>query len=233
MEGTMPSGLGWCGHRGRAWLSPLGSHGTSPNLLRLHPHNPGSAPHQLDGSSFSASMAPRAMCSARDRRQLVLLTPSPRVARPAEGRRVGRPRRRRATTGLRLRATSWGNRDSSLRPHFPPHQFPHLSGILSQPPTFQGTGEGGEEPQRGMDRPISRGTSGTLLPLNLSVPICRMGRMKVHFPCAQPAPKKPCPRQSAWPLPWLAAHPARSSAQLGTWTLRVTTILMGSGGHDP
>lgn len=43
-EGTMPSGLGWCGHRGRAWLSPLGSHGTSPKLLRLHPHSPGSAP---------------------------------------------------------------------------------------------------------------------------------------------------------------------------------------------
>ena len=46
-----------------------------------------------------------------------------------------------------------------------------------------------------MDRPISRGTSGTLLPLNLSVPVRRMGRMKAHFPCAQPAPKKPCPRK--------------------------------------
>ena len=99
MEGTMPSGLGWRGQR-KGLLSPLGSHGASPNLLCLHPHSPGSAP-QLDGNAFSASMAPRATCSAWLGRWLVLLTPSPRVARLAEGRGVGRPRRRRATTGFR------------------------------------------------------------------------------------------------------------------------------------
>lgn len=46
-----------------------------------------------------------------------------------------------------------------------------------------------------MDCPISRGTSSTLLPLNLSVPVCRMGKMKAHLPCAQSAPKEPCPRR--------------------------------------
>ena len=148
-EGTMPSGLGWCGHRGRAWLSPLGSHGTSPNFLRLHPHSPGSAPPRLDGSSFSASMAPRATCSARDGRQLVLLTPSPRVARPAEGCRVGRPRRRRATTGFRLRATSWGNRDSSLHPHFPPHQSPICLASSASPPPSRAQGRAERSPREG------------------------------------------------------------------------------------
>lgn len=92
------AGVAWAQRKGL--LSPLGSHGASPNLLCLHPHSPGSAP-QLDGNAFSASMAPRATCSAWLGRQLVLLTPSPRVARLAEGRGVGRPRRRRATTGFR------------------------------------------------------------------------------------------------------------------------------------
>ena len=71
----MPSGLGWRGQR-KGLLSPLGSHGASPNLLCLHPHSPGSAP-QLDGNAFSASMAPRATCSAWLGRRLVLLPQAP------------------------------------------------------------------------------------------------------------------------------------------------------------
>lgn len=106
-------------------------------------------PPQLDGSSFSASMAPRATCSAWDGRQLVLLTPSPRVARPAEGHRVGRPRRRRATTGFRLRATSWGNRDSSLRPHFPPHQSRICLASSASPPPSRAQGRVERSPREG------------------------------------------------------------------------------------
>lgn len=75
-------------------------------------------------------------------------------------------------------------------PSLPSPSIPHLPGILSQPPTFQGTGEGGEEPWRGTDCPSSCGTSGTVLPLNLSVPVCRVGRMKAHFPRAYPLPQK-------------------------------------------
>ena len=232
MEGTMPSGLGWCGHRGRAWLSPLGSHGTSPNFLRLHPHSPGSAPPRLDGSSFSASMAPRATCSARDGRQLVLLTPSPRVARPAEGRRVGRPRRRRATTGFRLRATSWGNRDSSLHPHFPPHQSPIC--LAPQPAPHLPGHRGGRRGAPERDGPSNQPWDlGHVTPAEPQCPRPQNGENEGSLPVCPACPEKALSPQSAWPLPWLAAHPAHSSARLCTWTLRVTTVLMGSGGHDP
>lgn len=118
-------------------------------------------------------------------------------------------------------------------PSLPSTSIPHLPGILSQPPTFQGTGEGGKEPWRGTDCPSSRGTSGMVLPLNLSVPVCRVGRMKAHFPCATPSHKRALSPQTAWPLPQLTVHPAHLSARLGTWTLRVTTVLMGSGGITP
>lgn len=62
-----------------------------PQLAPSAPPQPGVSCPQLDGNSFSASMVARATCSARDGRQLVLLTPSTRVARPAENRGVGRP----------------------------------------------------------------------------------------------------------------------------------------------
>ena len=48
-----------------------------------------------------------------------------------------------------------------------------------------------------------------------------------------PSHKKALSPQSAWSLPQLTVHPAHPSARLGTWTFRVTTVLMGSGGITP
>lgn len=92
------AGVVWAQRKGLAFSAWVTRH--QPQLAPSAPPQPGVSSPQLDGNSFSASMVARATCSARDGRQLVLLTPSPRVARPAENRGVGRPRRHRATTGF-------------------------------------------------------------------------------------------------------------------------------------
>lgn len=72
-----------------------------------------------------------------------------------------------------------------------------------------------------------------VLPLNLSVPVCRVGRMKAHFPCATPPTKEPLSCKLPGHCHSSLVHPAHLCSSGGTWTLRVTTVLMGSGGITP
>lgn len=92
-----------------------------------------------------------------------------------------------------------------------------------------------------MDSPSSCGTLGTSLPLSLSVPICKVGRTKPHFPCGPPPPPPPNIRdqsgQSAWPLPGLTATPLWPRSSLCSAghldTQDKNTALTGSGGRQP